>query len=51
VGDGMNDINLAKNSGILSCIYLNGLGKRQDLLAAHADFYCENISEINTLFY
>jgi phosphoglycolate phosphatase len=51
VGDGMNDINLAKNSGILSCIYLNGLGKRQDLLAAQADYYCENISEINALFY
>jgi phosphoglycolate phosphatase len=47
----MNDINLAKNSGILSCIYLNGLGKRQDLLAAQADYYCENISEINALFY
>jgi phosphoglycolate phosphatase len=51
IGDGMNDINLARNSGILSCIYLNGLGARQDLLGGHADYYCENISEINTLFY
>jgi phosphoglycolate phosphatase len=51
VGDGMNDVNLAKNSGIVSCIYLNGLGKRQDLLTADADYYCENLSDIKGLFY
>ena len=51
VGDGMNDINLAKNSGILSCAYLNGLGKREDLLAAKADYYCKNLSEIKSFFY
>jgi phosphoglycolate phosphatase len=50
IGDGINDINLAKNSGILSCAYLNGLGKRVDLLAARADYYCENISEVNEFF-
>ena len=51
IGDGINDIALAKNSGILSCAYLNGLGKRKDLLAADADYYCENLLEINSLFY
>jgi phosphoglycolate phosphatase len=50
IGDGINDITIAKNSGILSCAYLNGLGKREDLLAAHADYYCENLLEISTLF-
>lgn len=51
IGDGINDIALAKNSGILSCSYLNGLGRREDLLAADADYYCENILEITSLFY
>ena len=50
IGDGINDIVLAKNSGILSCAYLNGLGKPDDLLAADADFYCKNLSEISSLF-
>jgi phosphoglycolate phosphatase len=50
IGDGINDIAVAKNSGILSCAYLNGLGNRQKLLNLHADYYCENILEINSLF-
>jgi phosphoglycolate phosphatase len=50
IGDGLNDINLAKNSGILSCIYLNGLGNREELLSAQADCYCESLTEINLLF-
>jgi phosphoglycolate phosphatase len=51
IGDGINDIILARNSGILCCAFLNGLGKREDLLAEKADYYCENILEINSLFY
>jgi len=50
IGDGINDIALAQNSGILSCAYLNGLGKRIELLAAHADYYCETIWETSSLF-
>lgn len=50
IGDGINDVTLAKNSGILSCAFLNGLGKRIDLLAAHADYYCESLSEIESFF-
>jgi phosphoglycolate phosphatase len=48
IGDGINDINLAKNSGILCCVCLNGMGKREELLAGNADFYCENIRGIES---
>jgi len=51
IGDGLNDINAARNSGILSCALLNGLGKRDDLLNLKADYYCEDILEINSLFH
>jgi phosphoglycolate phosphatase len=51
IGDGINDVNQAKNSGILSCSCLNGLGKKEDLLAANADYYCENILEVKSFFY
>jgi phosphoglycolate phosphatase len=51
IGDGINDIAVAKNSGILSCAYLNGLGIRQDLLNLNADYYCDDLREINSLFY
>jgi len=50
IGDGLNDAYLAKNSGIMCCLYLNGLGRRKELLAADADYYCENILEINSFF-
>jgi len=50
IGDGVNDITVARNSGILCCAYLNGLGNKEKLLAMDADFYCENLMEINSLF-
>jgi phosphoglycolate phosphatase len=50
IGDGVNDIAVAKNAGILSCAHLNGLGNKETLLAMEADFYCENLMEINSLF-
>ena len=50
IGDGINDIAVAKNSGILSCAYLNGMGNRQDLLNLNADYYCNDLLEINSLF-
>jgi phosphoglycolate phosphatase len=50
IGDGVNDIIVARKSGILSCAYLNGLGKRQELLNLNADYYIENLLEVNTLF-
>lgn len=51
IGDGKNDIAVAKNAGILSCACLNGLGDRKTLLKMEADFYCENLLEITTLFH
>ena len=50
IGDGINDIYVAKNGGIISAAYLNGLGSKYDLLAAKADYYCENLLELNSLF-
>jgi phosphoglycolate phosphatase len=50
IGDGINDIAVAKNAGILSCAYLNGLGDRNALLKMEADLYCESLLEINMLF-
>ncbi|MDP2854109.1 MAG: HAD-IA family hydrolase [Smithellaceae bacterium] len=50
IGDGVNDIAVAKNAGILSCAYLSGLGDKETLLTMEADFYCENLMEINSLF-
>lgn len=50
IGDGVNDIAVAKNAGILSCAYLNGLGDKKTLLKMEADYYCENFMEINSLF-
>jgi phosphoglycolate phosphatase len=50
VGDGVNDIMVARNSGILSCALLNGLGNRNDLLNLKSDYYCEDILEMKSLF-
>jgi phosphoglycolate phosphatase len=50
IGDGINDIYVAKNAGISSVAYLNGLGSKDDLLSAKADYYCESLSELNSLF-
>ena len=50
IGDGANDVAVAKNSGILSCALLNGLGYKEKLIKMGADYYCENLLEINDLF-
>ena len=50
IGDGINDVTVAKNAGILSCTYLNGLGDRNALMKMEADFYCESLLEIKSLF-
>lgn len=49
IGDGVNDIIMAKQAGALVCAYLNGLGKRDELLALNPDFVCENLREITKL--
>jgi len=50
IGDGINDILLAKNTGTLSCALLNGLGDRDILLSLDPDYHCEKISELEDLF-
>jgi phosphoglycolate phosphatase len=49
IGDGVNDIKMAKQAGALVCAYLNGLGKRDELLDLNPDLVCENLREITKL--
>ena len=50
IGDGINDILLAKNTGVLSCALLNGLTERGILLSLNPDFTCESIAGLKELF-
>ncbi|MDO9558128.1 MAG: HAD-IA family hydrolase [Syntrophales bacterium] len=50
IGDGVNDILLAKNAGLLSCAFLNGLTGRETLLNLKPDDSCEHLSEITKIF-
>jgi phosphoglycolate phosphatase len=50
IGDGVNDIMLAKNTGVLSCALLNGLTHRDILLALDPDFACEGLRELIKIF-
>ena len=50
IGDGVNDIMLAKNTGVLSCALLNGLTHRNILLALEPDFACEGLGELIKIF-
>lgn len=49
IGDGVNDIKMAKQSGALVCACLNGLGKREELLELHPDLVCESLLELKNL--
>ncbi|HAJ27215.1 MAG TPA: phosphoglycolate phosphatase [Syntrophus sp. (in: bacteria)] len=50
VGDGPNDILLAKNAGVWSCACLNGLVHRDNLLKLRPDYTCESLLELRGLF-
>jgi phosphoglycolate phosphatase len=50
IGDGVNDIMLAKNTGVLSCALLNGLTRRDILLALRPDYACEGLRELIEIF-
>lgn len=50
VGDGHNDILLAKNAGVRSCACLNGLVHRDKLLKLQPDYVCESLLELSELF-
>jgi phosphoglycolate phosphatase len=49
IGDGVNDILLARNAGTLSCAFLNGLGKREDLLGLRPDFTIERMLDLEKI--
>jgi len=50
VGDGIFDIEMAKNAGVWSCAFLNGFGERETLLRLNPDFSYRNITELMALF-
>jgi phosphoglycolate phosphatase len=50
IGDGVNDILLARNTGTVSCALLNGLGDRDRLLSLGPDYCCEEIAQMKELF-
>jgi phosphoglycolate phosphatase len=49
VGDGVNDILLARNTGVRSCAFLNGLGNRETLLRLCPDFTIEEMFELEEI--
>jgi phosphoglycolate phosphatase len=49
IGDGVNDILLARNAGTLSCAFLNGLGKREHLLGLRPDFTIESMLDLEKI--
>lgn len=51
IGDGDNDVLLAKNAGTISCALLNGLGSREKLLALQPDYQCEDIRILTEVFF
>ncbi|MDX9745299.1 MAG: HAD family hydrolase [Syntrophales bacterium] len=46
IGDGVNDLLLAKESGVIGCAFLNGLGDREELLALGPDITFEDFGEL-----
>jgi len=50
IGDGPNDILLARNAGMVGCAFLNGLVARERLLALKPDYTCDDLRELAGLF-
>jgi len=49
VGDGVNDILLAQRIGMVSCAFLHGLSRPEDLQALGADYYLEHLLELTEI--
>jgi phosphoglycolate phosphatase len=49
IGDGVNDILLARNAGVRSCAFLNGLGSREKLLRLDPDFTIERMIDLEQI--
>ena len=50
IGDGINDLIMAKDAGALSCAFLNGLTPREALIRYQPDFTCEKLEELKSIF-
>lgn len=50
IGDGINDILLARRTGALSCAFLGGLTRRDKLISLAPDRSCDALVELKTLF-
>jgi phosphoglycolate phosphatase len=49
IGDGINDILLARGAGVISCAFLGGLTKRDKLISLSPDLTCETLSDLKML--
>jgi len=49
IGDGVNDLLLARKAGALSCAFLNGITRRDKLLALAPNLTCETLSDLKTV--
>lgn len=49
VGDGVNDILLARRAGARACAFLNGLGRREELLRLEPDFTIERMIDLTEI--
>lgn len=50
IGDGHNDVLLAKNAEAISCAVLYGIGRKDKLLELKPDYVCEDIKNLIELF-
>jgi phosphoglycolate phosphatase len=50
IGDGPNDVLLAKRAGAISCAFLNGISDREGLLQLGPDITCESLSDLKAIF-
>ena len=50
IGDGVNDVLLAQNSGIVSCALFCGYTERETLTALAPDYCCDTIDEVKMFF-
>ena len=50
IGDGHNDVLLAKNAKAISCAVLYGIGRKDKLIELKPDYVCEDIKNLIELF-
>lgn len=50
IGDGVNDVLLARGAGIVSCTLVGGYTDRESLAALSPDYCCNSLGEIKGIF-